>query len=312
LIKSAKVGAAGEKRGGLATPPQVSWHRGWLPLATLPAAAVWLFPPTWPQWSLMWALALAIYFGCKWLTWRRTIVDGVAFTRSIGYLVAWPGLDAYAFLDPTPTPWPARPTWQEWAFAWSKLALGIVIFFGVARLTRADSPYFTGWIGMAGLALGLHFGLFHLLSCAWRRSGVNAAPLMNWPILSVSLSEFWGRRWNRAFRDLAHRFLFRPLTPLIGGAGALVAGFIFSGLVHDAVISIPAKGGCGGPTLFFVIQAAGLLAERSRPGRRLGLGSGWRGWLFASLLLIGPAPLLFHPPFVMRIIVPFMHAVGAI
>jgi hypothetical protein len=179
-------------------------------------------------------------------------------------------------------------------------------------LTPADSPYFTGWIGMAGLALGLHFGLFHLLSCAWRRSGVNAAPLMNWPIASISLSEFWGRRWNRAFRDLAHRFLFRPLTPLIGGAGALVAGFIFSGLVHDAVISIPAEGGYGGPTLFFAIQAGGLLAERSRTGRRLGLGRGWRGWLFADLLLIGSAPLLFHPPFVMRIIVPFMHAVGAI
>src|SRR5688500_20220880 len=102
LIKSAKVGATGEKRGGLATPPQVSWRRGWLPLATLPAAVVWLIPPTWPRWGLMWALAAAIYFGCKWLTWRRTIVEGVAYTRSIGYLVVWPGLDAYALLDPAP------------------------------------------------------------------------------------------------------------------------------------------------------------------------------------------------------------------
>jgi hypothetical protein len=64
--------------------------------------------------------------------------------------------------------------------------------------------------------------------------------------------------------------------------------------------------------LFFLIQAVGMLAERSRVGRRLGLGAGRRGWLFAATLLLSTAPLLFHPPFVLRVIVPFMHAVGAL
>lgn len=281
-------------------------------MATLPAAVFMFVPLTWPRWGMMWALALAIYIGCKWLTWRRTVDAGVGLTRSIGYLAVWPGLDAYAFLDPAPLPTPVRPTWREWLFAGCKLAAGLGIFFGLARWAPADRPYLTGLIGMAGLALALHFGLFHLLSCGWRRMGVKGAPLMNWPIASVSLSEFWSRRWNTAFRDLTHRFLFRPLTSLVGGAGAVLAGFLFSGLVHDAVISIPAGGGYGGPTLFFAIQAGGLLAERSRLGRRLGLGRGWRGWVFAGCLLVGAAPLLFHPPFVTRVIIPFMRAVGAI
>jgi hypothetical protein len=156
----------------------------------------------------------------------------------------------------------------------------------------------------------LHFGTFHLLSCAWRRAGVEARPLMNWPLASASVSEFWGRRWNTAFRDLTHRFLFRPLTARLGPRGALAAGFVFSGLVHDAVISVPAGGGYGGPTLFFTAQGAALLAERSRPGRAAGLGRGWRGWLFTMLVLAVPVGVLFHPPFVLNIIVPFMHALG--
>src|SRR5205085_6806357 len=130
------------------------------------------------------------------------------------------------------------------------------------------------WVGMVGLVMALHFGTFHLLSCAWRSAGVEARPLMNNPLASQGVSEFWGRRWNTAFRDLTHTFLFRPLTAWLGPAGALLAGFGFSGLVHDLVISVPARGGYGGPTLFFVVQGVALLAERSAAGRRLGLGRG--------------------------------------
>ena len=262
----------------------------------------------WPRWAVMWTLAAAIYAACKWLTWWRTPIRDVPRWKHAAYLFAWPGLDAAAFLCGHADP----PSGAEWIRGWRNLAAGMLLFFFLARIAARWSLSMAGWIGMTGIVLMLHFGVFHLLSCLWRRAGVEARPLMNDPIRSSSLGEFWGRRWNTAFRDLTHRFLFRPLTKRFGVRGGIAGGFLFSGVVHDLVISVPAGGGYGGPTLFFVVQGLGILVERSVPGRALGLGHGARGWIFAMVLLVALAPFLFHSPFVERIIVPFMHSMGAL
>lgn len=260
-----------------------------------------------PAWAVMWAVAGLVYAGCKWLTWHAAAPGGTRF-RQAAYLLAWPGLDAPRFLDGTNQP--AQPLPTEWLAGASALAGGVLLFFGAARVAYPD-PYVTGWIGMVGLVLMLHFGAFHLLSCAWRAAGVGARPLMNRPLAASSLADFWGRRWNTAFRDLTHRFLFQPLAARLGSRWGILAGFLFSGLVHDLVISVPAGGGYGGPTVYFTIQGAGMLVERSAAGRRLGLAHGWRGRLFAMIVLVAPVRLLFHSPFVIHVVAPFMRALGA-
>jgi Membrane bound O-acyl transferase family len=277
---------------------------------------IWLRTP----WIAMWAVAGAVFVGFKaltWLTWlaRRRSGDGghdVPVWRHAGYLLAWPGLDADAFLTRAPA---APPTGREWMIAAVKIVFGITLVdAGVLGATRVspDRAYIPAWIGMIGFVLTLHFGLCHLLSCAWRSAGVDARPLMNRPLASTSVGEFWGRRWNTAFRDVTHRFLFRPLTPWLGTYGAIFAGFVFSGVIHDVVLSLPARGGYGGPTLFFLCQALALFAERSVVGRRLGLGHGLTGRVFTAATLLLPLYGLFHPPFVERIVVPFMKALGTV
>jgi alginate O-acetyltransferase complex protein AlgI len=227
-------------------------------------------------------------------------------------LFAWSGLDAGSFLGSAPLQDKDRPTLLEWGAAIGRLLAGIVLFwFVAARITGSDN-LFTGWIGMTGLILMLHFGAFHLLSCAWRSVGVDAQPIMKRPLTSTSLSEFWSRKWNTAFRDFTYRFLFRPLNKWCGPRWAILVGFIFSRIIHDVVISVPAGGGYGGPTIFFGVQAVGMFVERSRAGRAAGLGKGWRGWMFAMFMLLLPAYGLFHPTFVRNIILPFMHVLGAI
>jgi membrane bound O-acyltransferase family protein len=292
-------------------PQQISAWRGWGPIIVLPLAVLVFTPADWPRWVFMWLVAIAIFVGCKWLTWRRTPAPDAQWWQHAGYLLAWPGLNAEAFLSSERLPDQDRPPAREWVWATLKFLAGVVLFWGVARWISPDRIILAGWVGMVGLILLLHFGSFHLLSCGWRAVGVDARPLMINPLASVSVSGFWGRRWNTAFRDLTYRFLFRPLSSKLGSRRAILAGFVFSGLVHELVISVPARGGYGWPTLFFGTQAVAIFVERSRPGRAIGLGRGWRGWLFTMLVLAIPAYGLFHPPFVRNIMVPFMRAVGA-
>jgi alginate O-acetyltransferase complex protein AlgI len=129
---------------------------------------------------------------------------------------------------------------------------------------------------------------------------------MQHPLRATTLADFWGR-WNRAFRDLAFRLIFRPLHRRIGVASATLATFGFSGLVHDLVISVPARGGYGLPTLYFLIQGIGIVFEKSAIGRRthpLIL----RALLYVTLL--APLGLLLHSAFVYRVVVPFLIAIG--
>lgn len=280
------------------------------PLVALPIIAFALFVHS-PPWQLTWMLALSIYAGLKWLTIASFPPARQASTaRVLGYLLLWPGMNAKAFLEAGSHA--ARPNIGEWLLASFNLGLGLALLFAVSPHLAGPYPLVAGWAGMVGMIFVLHFGFFHALSLCWRLGGLNAEPIMNFPILASSLSDFWGRRWNLAFRDLAFGYIFRPLVGVIGVAGATMAVFVVSGVIHDLVISVRARGGWGGPTLYFTMQGVGLLLERSHLGKRLGLGKGLTGRWFCGLFAAGPGGLLFHEPFVRHVILPTLAALGAI
>ena len=258
----------------------------------------WL-PGEVPRWAFMWAIAVGMFAILKWLSFRWAKGIETPLPRKAAYLFLWPGMDADAFLTGIAKKAPAASEWIAAAF---KTALGI----GLILASRAfDPPMVRGWIAMVGIIFVLHFGSFHLLSCFWRSRGINAIPLMNRPLAASSVSAFWGKHWNIAFRDLTHRMVFKPALRKWGSAAALMSGFLFSGAIHELAITVPAGGGYGGPMLFFTLQGLAALAERTKPGKRLGLGKGARGWVFTQGLLLLTVALLFPPPFVLRIINPF-------
>ncbi|OAI51223.1 hypothetical protein AYO47_07250 [Planctomyces sp. SCGC AG-212-M04] len=262
-----------------------------------------------PRWAVMWALAFAIYAGLKLLSWLGRPGGGAPMWKHVAYLFAWPGMDANAFLF-TPAVEVVRPRWREWVAAWVKFGAGIVIVAVAIRSMASVDRYLVGWAGMIGIVLALHFGLFHLLSCLWRRLGVQATPIMHSPLAAATVSDFWSRRWNMAFRDLTSRFVIRPLRRPLGAGGAIAAGFLISGVIHDIVISLPAGAGFGGPTVYFALQGAAVFLERSPVGRSVGLGRGLIGRVFAWTTVLGLAPLLLHRPFVECVVVPFLAALG--
>ncbi len=282
----------------------------WLPISILPLTAVAcrnLMPP----WVFMWTLSFAIYFSLKWVVWSRSRlrVDSPPL-RSLGFLLAWPGMDADAFLDVRHRP--AVPTFSAWLWAIAKTILGAILLWALARSIPSGLPLLRGWVGMIGLILLLHFGSFQLVALMWQSGGVKADPIMSAPLGSTSLADFWGKRWNLGFRQLAHELVFQPLYRRLGANTTGLLVFVLSGVIHDLVISLPARGGYGLPTLYFLLQGGGVTAERSRLGRRLGLAHGFRGWCFMAIFLTAPVFWLFHPWFVERVILPFMRAIHAL
>jgi hypothetical protein len=281
---------------------------GWLPLVGLTLAALAFFNSLEP-WVFMWGLAISIYAGLKWLSWWNAPALGTPW-HSLAYLLGWPGMEAEAFLDPKRLVQP--PKLRAWFWAVFETSIGATLLWAVVRSLPSTQPMLRGWTGMVGLVLLLHFGSFQIVALFWQSLGICAMPIMSAPLRSRSLSEFWGKRWNLGFRQLSHDLIFGPLHRSlgIGATGFLV--FIVSGLIHDLVISVPARGGYGLPTIYFALQGLGVTVERSSFGKQLGLRRGIRGWLFMAVFTLGPVTLLFHSPFVLRVIIPFMRAIHSI
>jgi hypothetical protein len=291
-------------------PIQTAGLIGWFPLVVLPLGALALYNLLQP-WVFMWILAASIYFGLKWLSWwkARGRISHAAW-RSIAYLLAWPGMDAESFLDARKVAPPPR-LW-DWFWAVLETGLGVIFLWVVARNLPLGQTLLRGWTGMLGLILLLHFGAFQILALFWQSFGVTATPIMSAPLRSASLSEFWGKRWNLGFRQLSYDLIFAPLHKKLGVGFTTFLVFVVSGLIHDLVISVPARGGYGLPTAYFVLQGLGVAFERSPSGKELGLRRGLRGWLFMGVVTVGPVFWLFHPPFVLHVIIPFMKAIHAL
>jgi len=282
---------------------------GWAPLLALPVGVIALRGFLVP-WVFMWLLATAIFAGCKWQTWweaRATTRPG-NWKRSAAYLLLWPGMDAEKFFKLGVEKRRIAP--REWLAALGKALSGAALIWMAARAVPTNHPLAAGWIGMIGIVLILHFGIFQLIALAWQRAGIQAEPIMQRPLESESLSELWGKRWNLGFRKLTHTLVFRPLQRGFGTAAATLGAFLASGLIHDLVISVPARAGYGLPTAYFLVQGLGVLAERTEVGKRLGFGHGMPGRLWTALIAAGPLFILFHPWFVMRVMLPFLHAIA--
>jgi hypothetical protein len=288
---------------------QRSWI-GWVPLALLPIIAMMLRTKLLP-WAFMWLLAVAIFAGCKWQTWweaRVTERGARNWKRSAAYFLLWPGMEAREFFAVAGEK-RSIPV-SAWLWRVAKTLAGIVLTWSGARVVALGHPLVGGWTGMVGLVLFLHFGTFHLIALAWQRAGLRIKPIMQRPLASRSLSELWGKRWNLGFRKLTHTWVFQPLSKRFGPVAGTLGAFLASGLLHDFVISVPAGAGYGLPTAYFLVQGLGVIAERSETGKQVGLGRGARGWLWTALIAAGPLYWLFHPWFVMRVMVPFLRAVA--
>lgn len=128
---------------------------------------------------------------------------------------------------------------------------------------------------------------------AYAALGIDPRPLHDDPIRSKTITEFWGRRWNRA----VHRFLKQTFFVPVARRGytelGMALSFLVSAFIHFAFM-LPAVGAfwAGMMGAFFLLQLPFLWAERA-----LGVAR-WptplaRTWTLT--LLLASSPLFVEP-----------------
>lgn len=259
-----------------------------------------------PRWVVMWLITVGIFFISKIIIIINARKKPIGW-RLFAFLFLWVGMDEKEWVS---SPNKINTTHHTLLNSVLKIMLGSILLWLVAR--QFTNPLLAGWCGMIGLIFILHFGLFDACTIFWRYAGIEVKPIMENPAKATSLTDFWGRRWNIAFRDLAHIFIFKPFVMRFGTKIALCLSFIFSGLLHELLISVPAGGGYGLATGYFLTQAIGILLERRlfkniKSTEKLPIR-----WIFTHTFTILPAYFLFHPPFVKNVMIPFFHFIGAL
>jgi len=219
--------------------------------------------------------------------------------RWLAFAALWPGMRPALFANMPSAPRSGAA--DLFAKGLVRIAIGaaiLVVANVVWRETR--SPWGATAFVLPGISLILHFGLFNLAAGAWRLAGVDADSLFRAPLLSTTLKEFWGRRWNLAFSEMTASGVYRPVSSVAGRNTGIVAAFVASGLLHELAISVPVKAGYGLPLLYFAIHGVVMLVEP-----RLGLDARPRiGRVWTTAWLVLPLPILFHEPFLRGVVWP--------
>jgi hypothetical protein len=129
-------------------------------------------------------------------------------------------------------------------------------------------------------------------------AGIVTPQMHRAPILSRSIREFWGERWNRPVHEWLWRHCFRPTarqaSPMLGVAAVFAA----STMIHVWTVFFGA--GLNMAMLaaaFFVLQGVLLITEHALPVRDWSSLAA-RAWTVVCIL--GPSPLFVEP--VLRIV----------
>ena len=170
-------------------------------------------------------------------------------------------------------------------------AILVLLYF----LLLHGSPLLNAWTlgyAVAPVVLFLSEFLVTIAALVYLATDIQIGKLHRSPWAASSVADFWGTRWNLWFHDWFHLVHFVPLRrkPVL----ALFLVFFVSGLMHEWVINVPlyftmGHAPFGWMTVYFMAQAIGILLER-RFLRRWDLGRR----LFAWLVVLGPAPLVFN------------------
>ena len=119
-------------------------------------------------------------------------------------------------------------------------------------------------------------------------------PLTNFPFLSQSLREFWGRRYNQLIGTIFRESIFQPILQHLSSKTIVsLIVFIVSGLlhVHLAAVTFKDSRAIMSNMIFFILHGIACTVEMHTPFKLPALLS----WLFTQLFLLATASLQIGP-----------------
>jgi len=278
----------------------------WLWLVVTVVVADNLLAPVAPPIRML-ALTLIVAYGMKALVGveaRRRGRAPLGWSNWLAFAVVWIGMQPKEFAARRFVRWPAALLVGSigWLLAGATtIAIAKVLYANLG----SDHLGLVAAVFLAGALMVAHFGCSGIIAAVLIRMGYGVVPQFRAPWLAQSLAEFWTRRWNVGFSVMTSLVVYRPLAPRCGRAVAIMLGFLFSGVLHELICSLPVGAGYGLPSIYFVIHGIALLLEQAMQRRGVVLrGPLARIWVFAWVLL--PVPLVFHRPFVHGILVPLL------
>lgn len=210
----------------------------------------------------------------------------VGFRARLAYLCAWS--DTYPL---------QRRARRFDAAALRNLFLATAVFVGAIAMVKTVSTnglnlpvrWLAGGVGVLAFGEMATTGPNFMMAAL----GINVPPFFQSPYRSVTISEFWAKRWNRAAGELLRRCCFAPLARH-GAVFALFATFAISAAGH-ALMAFFTLGRWKIAVVFgafFLVQPLLIAAERRLAVRRWRPAAG-RAWTLTALAVT--SPLVIEP-----------------
>lgn len=172
--------------------------------------------------------------------------------------------------------------------------VGFLALFGAALavVAHVGAPaaaldWTVRWLAGAVVVYAMVDATVRLITVGYQAAGFRIPAIHDNPILSRTLAEFWGVRWNQAVHGLLLDHCFRPLARRRLARLGVFAAFVGSALLHAWLVFSALRDVrmTAVMSAFFVVQGLLVLLERVlRVGRwRSSLARAWTiGWMLVT------------------------------
>jgi len=134
----------------------------------------------------------------------------------------------------------------------------------------------------------MFYELFALIAVGLlRHHPTSWPPIFDNPFASMSLAEFWAKRWHQVLRRTFMVYGGYPGQAVAGRVGLVLGVFLASGLFHECAGLAMGPKWNNGVVAFFFAQGVLILLERvwrRVTGRRVG---GWPGRIWVYFVILG-------------------------